>query len=43
MTTENKKVSKPQAYFLPYFQVAFVIGGFAITEDANTVILLPLA
>ena len=39
MTTENKKVSKPQAYFLLIFGIAFVIGGFAITEDADAVIL----
>ena len=39
MSTESKKVTKPQAYFLLIFGIAFVIGGFAITEDADAVIL----
>lgn len=39
MSSKRKRVTKPQAYFMFFLGIAVIIGGFAITEDADAVVL----
>lgn len=40
MSTEHKKITRPQAFFMLILGIALVVVGFLLTEDADAVILL---